>query len=109
MVSGNFYALIFITVLWELLLILKEDEASGIGLLAVLGIGFGTRFMMCFSPSIWSSGNRTFMFWQMALIIASGYLWKHYLNSSDRKKMAVVVVLLAAISLRANTRSVFLS
>ncbi len=104
-----FYALIFITVLWELLLILKEDEASGIGLLAVLGIGFGTRFMMCFSPSIWSSGNRTFMFWQMALIIASGYLWKHYLNSSDRKKMAVVVVLLAAISLRANTRSVFLS
>lgn len=98
-----FYIGIMGLVLWELFLIFRENQRDGILLLVILGIGFGTRFMMCLAPSIWISGYRTCIFWQMALILATGYLWEYGTDNSDRKILIWMVGALALVSLGVTT------
>ena len=98
-----FYAGMVAFVLWELCLVWQVNHEDGIFLFAALGIGFGTVFMMCFSPTILISGTRTYLFWQAALVIASGHLWNKYLEKPDRQKMAVMVAGFAALSLIVHT------
>ena len=57
-----FYAGMVAFVLWELCLVWQVNHEDGIFLFAALGIGFGTVFMMCFSPTILISGTRTYLF-----------------------------------------------
>ena len=59
--------------------------------------------MMCVAPTILISGTRTYLFWQAALVIASGHLWNKYLEKPDRQKMAVMVAGFAALSLIVHT------
>ena len=102
-----FYVLLMAVVLWEIFLVWRENTNSGMFLLAVLGIGFGTAFMMCFAPSIWVSGPRTYLYWQTALVIAAGYLWNWHMRKSDKKIMIIPIFILALHVLRLNTIYIF--
>ena len=102
-----FYAVIMVMVLWELYLIWRNDNTGGLFLLAVLGIGFGTGFMMCLAPSIWISGPRTYLYWQTALVIASAYLWDKHLEKSDKNIMIFPLIALALYVIRLNTIYIF--
>ena len=62
----------------------------------VLCLGFATRWVMCFSPTIWASNDRTYTFLYMALIIDAVLLGKQYItsgekNSNSKKIMCGVV------------------
>lgn len=102
-----FYVLLMAVVLWEIFLVWRENTNSGMFLLAVLGIGFGTAFMMCFAPSIWVSGPRTYLYWQTALVIAAGYLWNWHMRKPDKKIMIIPIFILALHVLRLNTIYIF--
>lgn len=90
-------------VLWELCMVWQADREDGMLLFATLGIGYGTAFMMCFSPTILISGTRTYLFWQAALVLASGNLWNKYMEKADRQKMMVMIAGFAALSLAVHT------
>lgn len=102
-----FYALMIILVLWEIFLVWRKNKTDGMFLFAALGIGFGTGFMMCFAPSIWVSGTRTYLYWQIALILSAAYLWNNYMEKSDRKKMIVPIALFALLVFMVNTNHIF--
>lgn len=101
------YVVIATGILWQVIIILRENQTNGILLLVILGIGFGTRFMMCIAPSIWVSGNRTFLYWQIALVAASSLLWKKYLSDMEKRNAMVFMAIPAAISLIYNTVYLF--
>ena len=98
-----FYAAMIALVLWELCMVWQADREDGMLLFATLGIGYGTAFMMCFSPTILISGTRTYLFWQAALVLASGHLWNKYMEKADRQKMIVMIAGFAALSLVVHT------
>lgn len=103
----GFYMLLIAGVLWEIYLVWRGDAVSGMFLFAVLGIGFGTGFMMCLAPSIWLSGPRTYLYWQAALTIAAGYLWNWHMGKADKKKLIIPILLLALHVFRLNTIYIF--
>lgn len=45
-----------------IILFLIKDNRKNIDIFIILLIGFGSRFMLCFSPTVWVSGNRTALF-----------------------------------------------
>lgn len=94
------YMTILLCVIWELIFIIRKSETDGVILLVVLGAGFGTRFLMGFSPTIWISGYRTAFFWQMALLIAAGFLWEKYLDDIKKQEVKVIALMFVAILLR---------
>ena len=51
---------------------------KNIDIFIILLIGFGSRFMLCFSPTVWVSGNRTALFFYFSMIIASCLLISRY-------------------------------
>lgn len=102
-----FYIGIMLFVLWDVFLIFCDNKQDGFVLLAVLGIGFATRVIMGFAPSVWVSGSRTFFFWQMALLVCSGYLWRRCLSEKEKKKLLIPIVILSGLSFALNTGSLF--
>lgn len=67
----------FITLLIIILFLIK-DNRKNIDIFIFLLIGFGSRFMLCFSPTVWVSGNRTALFFYFSMIIASCLLISRY-------------------------------
>ena len=67
----------FITLLIIILFLIK-DNRKNIDIFIILLIGFGSRFMLCFSPTVWVSGNRTALFFYFSMIIASCLLISRY-------------------------------
>ena len=60
------------------MLFLFKDNRKNIDIFIILLIGFGSRFMLCFSPTVWVSGNRTALFFYFSMIIASCLLISRY-------------------------------
>ncbi len=52
-------------------------------LLLVLGAGFASRMVMAFTPAIWFSGDRTFIFLYFAMIFVSAYVFQTLQQSKD--------------------------
>ncbi|MCI9175780.1 MAG: hypothetical protein HFH49_12720 [Lachnospiraceae bacterium] len=94
-----FYAGIGLCILWGLFLIFRNNEKDGLIAASILGIGFGTRMMMGFSPTVWASGSRTMLFWQMALVLASAYLWNRNLGDREQGEMQVLILIFAAMTI----------
>lgn len=67
----------FIALLIVLLFLIKKDTKN-IDIFIILLIGFGSKFMLCFSPTVWASGNRTAVFFYFSMIIASCILISRY-------------------------------
>ena len=61
-----------------IILFLIKDNKKNIDIFIILLIGFGSRFMLCFSPTVWVSGNRTALFFYFSMIIASCLLISRY-------------------------------
>ena len=53
------------------------------------------------------AGSRTFFFWQMALLVCSGYLWRRCLSEKEKKKLLIPIVILSGLSFALNTGSLF--
>lgn len=50
----------------------------------ILLIGFATRMEMAFSPTIFASTNRTFIYLEFAMLICAYMIWEEYLNKEDK-------------------------
>lgn len=69
-----------------IILFLIKDNRKNIDIFIILLIGFGSRFMLCFSPTVWVSGNRTALFFYFSMIIASClliYRYHHRIKNLD--------------------------
>ena len=52
-------------------------------------VGFGTRCAMAFSPTIFASTNRTFVFMEFAMIICTLLLIQEYMKKDDKQQRKV--------------------
>ena len=87
------YAINILTILYGVFLLKKENEKEAFLILGILILGFGSRFMMCFSASIWVSGNRTYLYMYFALIIATIYM----LNTFKSERVRTIFMYLIGI------------
>lgn len=67
------YLLVIVSAACSLYAVLKDRKKS-LPLLAGLGLGLVIRLMMSNSPTVWGSGERTFLLLYSALILAAAYL-----------------------------------
>lgn len=67
-------------------------------LLGLLGVGFAVRMVMAFSPTIFFSLSRTFIFFNFAILLCALFALKQYqlLNS---KKVHLTIIVLAVLAL----------
>lgn len=80
-----FVNLLILTVLVSVCLVIwfyYEDKKKAFFLIFILGLGFATRMVMAFSPTIWASSTRTYCFLYFAFIIASIILFKDAFSNS---------------------------
>lgn len=63
------------------LYVIFENKKESMLIIFIFLLGFGSRMLMAFSPTIWASGARTFMFMYFAFIICSIILYKVILKS----------------------------
>ena len=93
------FILIAIGIIVLLSIILSNKEKNSIFICLIILIGFASRMIMSFSPTIFASSNRTFIFMYFSLIIASIYMYSHLLDDKQSFKVLLInkVVLIAAI------------
>lgn len=66
----------FIIIITISIMIVSESHLSFLIVMAMLALGCGSRIMMGFSPTIFASGERTFYFTYIFIIMSSIYLLK---------------------------------
>lgn len=66
--------------------------------LGILLIGFISRMVMSFSPCIWVSGERTFLFFYIAIIIVAILLYRE-INSEEIKKLVFFGLLIISFDM----------
>ncbi|MBQ8199388.1 MAG: hypothetical protein IJZ76_08185 [Lachnospiraceae bacterium] len=91
------FFVVIITVIVDLYL-LETDLKKSLVLIFVFGVGFVSRLIMGFSPTIYASGNRTYYPFWIVLICLSYYLYGK-MDETKRKSVTVISVLLAFVSL----------
>ena len=102
----NFMPLIFAFVLLasitlNILLIFKNLKNNIAILIYVLGVG--SRVAIGFSPTVFASTERTFLFFDFALIIISILIWKEFIKETDksavnaRERLAIVICVLSVL------------
>ncbi|MBT2655288.1 hypothetical protein J7E81_08530 [Bacillus sp. ISL-18] len=89
---------ISLAVLISLYFLFKNKKTSLIALFILL-LGFGSRMIMSFSPTIWASGPRTFLFMYVAFIILTVLLFQIILDSKSKifKSLSINTVTVLAI------------
>ncbi|MDP4089336.1 MAG: hypothetical protein Q8930_08735 [Bacillota bacterium] len=80
-------ALIFFAILISLYLIFENKRYSILAVFIIL-LGLGSRMVMGFSPTIWASNTRTFIFMYFAFITCAVILYKVILDSKESKYIA---------------------
>ena len=102
----NFIPLIFAFVLFSsitlnILLIFKNLKNNIAILIYVLGVG--SRVAIGFSPTVFASTERTFLFFDFALIIISILIWKEFIKETDksavnaRERLAIGIGILSVL------------
>ena len=102
----NFMPLIFAFVLLasitlNILLIFKNLKNNIAILIYVLGVG--SRVAIGFSPTVFASTERTFLFFDFALIIISILVWKEFIKETDksavnaRNRLAIGIGILSVL------------
>ncbi len=74
------FLLIILTVLYSVFLLL-EKRRNCIVATSALVLGFGTRMLMGFSPTVWASGYRTFYIFFVALIFIIAMIVENLINT----------------------------
>ena len=72
----------FGSIVFSLLVIFKKLK-NNMALLIFL-IGFASRFIMAFSPTVFVSGERTMIFFEFSMIIVSLLIWQELLKGNDK-------------------------
>ena len=70
-----------------------DDKMTAFVLIYILGVGFATRMVMGFSPTIWASGNRTYMFLEFAFLLVSTYLFTKVINIKNTRNILNAVLI----------------
>lgn len=76
--------IICLSIITSVCLIFKNKKELIISIF-VLILGFGTRMIMAFSPTIWASGSRTFVFMYFAFIICCVIFYNEITKADDMK------------------------
>lgn len=82
-----FSAVNFIAIVLSLLLIFKKLN-NNVALIVFLA-GLASRLIMGFSPTIFSSGDRTMIFFEFAMIIDSILVWQELMKKTDKNDIKV--------------------
>lgn len=81
--------IVCLSVLFSLYIIFDDKKYALLNIFIIL-LGFGSRFLIAFSPTIWASGSRTFLPMYFSLIICSVLLYQVLLKSRLDKYIALV-------------------
>lgn len=77
----------FISIVLSLLLIFKKLN-NNLALIVFLA-GLASRLLMGFTPTIFSSGERTMIFFEFAMIIDSILIWQELMKKNDKNDIKV--------------------
>lgn len=83
MIPIGFLVLIVISMSYSLYVLLGENIQQYLLILGILGAGLATAVVLGFSPTVYASGTRIFLYFQFALIFACLYCWE---KVPDRKQ-----------------------
>ncbi|MEN2777339.1 DUF6056 family protein [Acetivibrio clariflavus] len=89
--------LVLICILFSLYIIFDNKKYS-ILLTFIFLLGFASRFIMAFSPTIWASRERTFIFMYFSIIICSVILFQVILDSKSKKFIAFSTGIIGSIA-----------
>ena len=78
------YLAVIACVLAGIFLLSRQEKTEAALLFALMILGFGSRFMMGLSPTIWASGERTFIFLYFAVICAASLLVRLILYPAEK-------------------------
>lgn len=97
MVPNVFLGALFLCVVFGLLVAL--DREKGAAAVYVLCIGMATRMMMGFSPTIWASGERTFVPLYTVLIALAGLILREIGDMSSAESAARRITSMSAVTI----------
>lgn len=81
------------------LYVIFENKKTYLLTLFILTLGFISRMIMSFSPTIWASGDRTFIFMYASLLICSIILYREFCNKvNDKFILESIVFILSMMS-----------
>lgn len=90
--------LVCLSIIFSLYVIFENKKAYFL-LLFILALGFGSRMIMAFSPTIWASGERTFMFTYAAILICVVISYKEFCSKiNNRFIIESIIFILSMIS-----------
>lgn len=93
-ISSYFLIIISFTILFSIMYSLKESFKNYYYILLVFLAGFCSRFIMGFSPTIFSSSIRTFTYFNLVLIIILLYIIKDYKIYKNNKMLFLILILI---------------
>lgn len=63
-------------------------------------MGFGTRAVMGFSPTVWVSGDRTYFWMHIAIFLCAYVLFEELLNTKERRYESLAVLAVGTLPVR---------
>lgn len=90
--------LVVISIVICICVVIKEEFEAGIGIISSIALGFASRCMMGFSPTIWISSDRTYIFLYFSFIISIIYLLKVMKNLQMRNTLISTTIILGIMS-----------
>lgn len=85
LVEALMYLIVFASLVYCIYKTL-EDKRIALLCVVILCAGFCTRLAMGFSPTVYGSGIRTFLYFCMAILMVTFYIVSEYLDYIDNKK-----------------------
>lgn len=81
--------------------IVFSDSIRGVIMVFILALGVAVTAIMGFSPTLWASGTRTFLFMYMSLIGCGVCLLQEYFLNycNKRQKIVIIMTILSAVTL----------
>lgn len=94
-----FSFVVFFSMILSILLIFKKLNGN-IALLVFL-VGFASRVMMGFSPTVFASSTRTSIFFEFAMLIVALLIWQEFSKKTDKSDKKVQRRICTAVQLTA--------
>ncbi|WP_251551948.1 DUF6056 family protein [Neobacillus muris] len=91
-------SLVFLSILVSLFLVFSDKKYSIVTIFIIL-LGFGSRLLMAFSPTIWASVERTFIFMYFAFLICSVFLYVEIVKVRLNKYGTIIKIILLILAL----------
>ena len=78
--------------------IYKKSPATGASIFIAIILGFASRCMMGFSPTIWISSDRTYIFLYFSFIISIVYILNFMNNTKTRNTLISIFTVIGFLS-----------